>query len=246
MELIVLGSSSFGNGYILKASNNSSLIIEGGVKFSEVKKAMNFDISGIKGLIYTHSHLDHAKYVSEYVKAGIAVGATKGELEAKNIKNTTEAVELEYGSISHFGEFNVLPFPIVHDTPQPAGFLIKHTECGITLFVTDTHYIHNKFKGLNNIIIEANYDKNIMFKRVAENKLHQSVASRSRGSHMELQTTLGFLQANDLSNVTNIVLIHLSGGNSNAENFKDSVEKLTGKQTYIAEKGMTINFNKGL
>ena len=63
---------------------------------------------------------------------------------------------------------------------------------------------------------------------------------------MEINTTLNFLKANDLSKITNIVLTHLSDSNSNEAEFKTSVENLTGKLVYVAKKGMVINFNKGL
>jgi DNA/RNA-binding domain of Phe-tRNA-synthetase-like protein len=53
------------------------------------------------------------------------------------------------------------------------------------------------------------------------------------------------LKANNLSQVNNIVLIHLSDGNSDAEDFQKQVTELTGKTVYVADAGMIIdNFNK--
>jgi hypothetical protein len=46
MELRVLGSNSSGNGYIL-TNGVETLILECGIKFSEVKKSLNFNISTI-------------------------------------------------------------------------------------------------------------------------------------------------------------------------------------------------------
>nr|HRO18749.1 hypothetical protein [Ferruginibacter sp.] len=63
-------------------------------------------------------------------------------------------------------------------------------------------------------------------------------------SHMSLATCKGLLQANDLRQVNNIVLIHLSDGNSNAEKFKREVTELTGKMVHVAEAGMCIPFTK--
>lgn len=48
MRLIVLGSNSLGNCYILE-NKKEALIIEAGVPFQEVKKAMNYDIGKIVG-----------------------------------------------------------------------------------------------------------------------------------------------------------------------------------------------------
>jgi len=56
MELIVLGSSSKGNCYLLR-NGNEVLIIECGIKFSEIKKMLNFNIKKIAGCVVSHSHL---------------------------------------------------------------------------------------------------------------------------------------------------------------------------------------------
>lgn len=55
MLLKCLGSSSCGNCYLLKAENET-LIVECGIKFKEIQKAMNFNISHIVGCLVTHEH----------------------------------------------------------------------------------------------------------------------------------------------------------------------------------------------
>lgn len=49
-----------------------------------------------------------------------------------------------------------------------------------------------------------------------------------------------FLNVTDLSQVRDIVLLHLSNKNSNAAQFQEEIERLTGKPTYIADKGLKI------
>lgn len=58
MKLKVIGSGSSGNCYILE-SDNEALVIEAGLPFMEVKKALNFNIMKIKAVIITHIHSDH-------------------------------------------------------------------------------------------------------------------------------------------------------------------------------------------
>jgi phosphoribosyl 1,2-cyclic phosphodiesterase len=60
---------------------------------------------------------------------------------------------------------------------------------------------------------------------------------------MEIGTTAAMLEANDLSNVKNIVLIHLSSGNSNGPEFKNRIQRETGIPTYIAALGMKLQLN---
>ena len=55
MELKVLGSGSSGNCYILE-NDNEALIIEAGLPFMEVKKALNFNVMKIKAVLVSHTH----------------------------------------------------------------------------------------------------------------------------------------------------------------------------------------------
>ena len=52
-----------------------------------------------------------------------------------------------------------------------------------------------------------------------------------------------FLLANDLSEVHEIILIHLSGNNSNPEDFSWFISRETGKLTYVAKKGFEIDID---
>ena len=61
---------------------------------------------------------------------------------------------------------------------------------------------------------------------------------------MSYTNCINTLEANDITRVNNIVLIHLSEGNSNAEEFQLGVKAATGKNVHIAEPGLVINFNK--
>jgi len=44
--------------------------------------------------------------------------------------------------------------------------------------------------------------------------------------------------------VNNIVLIHLSDGNSDEAFFKDETERITGKNVTVARAGIVLDFNK--
>ena len=62
MKLVVLGSSSSGNCYVLDAGNEA-LILEAGIRLNEVKKVLGFNIRKVVGCLITHQHGDHAKYI---------------------------------------------------------------------------------------------------------------------------------------------------------------------------------------
>lgn len=238
MKLKIIGTGSKGNAYLLE-NEQEALLIECGVNISEIKKAVDFNISKIAGCIVTHEHGDHAKSIDDVMKAGINTYATEGTF-SKAAKNHRKNIIPQKGQFQ-VGNFKVMSFPTIHDVAEPCGFLINHKDCGTTLFLTDSVYCPFIFKGLNNIIIEANYDEEIIDEKLGGKKF---LRDRVLQSHMSIDTCLQFLQANDLTAVNNIVLIHLSDSNSHELDFAKNVNKMTGKNVHVANNGMEINFNK--
>lgn len=57
MKLKVLGSGSSGNSYIMTDDNDQHLIVECGIHASEIKKAIDFNLEKVAGVIVTHGHL---------------------------------------------------------------------------------------------------------------------------------------------------------------------------------------------
>ncbi|WP_179022027.1 MBL fold metallo-hydrolase [Winogradskyella forsetii] len=240
MKLKVINSGSKGNAYILQ-SQDEALLIECGVRISDIKNAFNFDFSKLVGCIVTHEHGDHAKSIKDLMHYGIDVHATEGTHAALQTSSNHRAKSFELHETFKLGNFKIMPFDIMHDAVEPCGFLIDHPECGKVLFITDLIFCAYTFPNLNNIIIEANYDE-----AIAKRKLNDMEFLRNRiiKNHMSLDTCVKTLKANDLSKVNNIVLIHLSDSNSDELMFKDTVAEATGKTVSVANAGLTIDFNK--
>ena len=242
MRLIILNSGSAGNCYILEGLTQS-LIIECGVSFKEIKQALDFNLDKVAGCLVSHEHLDHSRSAKELAVAGMNIFCSSGTWDAMNIWSH-RIKPMKSQRWYHIGEFKAMGFDVKHDAKEPFGFVINHPECGNVLFITDSYYVQYKFPNLNNIIVEANYCSEIVNQRLIDNNIHGMVRDRVIESHMSIKTCKELLMANDLSKVNNIVLIHLSDGNSNAEDFKRQVEQLTGKNVHIASKNMIINFGK--
>jgi phosphoribosyl 1,2-cyclic phosphodiesterase len=245
MKLHVLASGSHGNCYLLKG-NKETLIIECGVKLLEVKKVLEFDLSSVVGLIWSHCHSDHSAYINEYMLyTSIPAFASQGTIDSIEIKgnpyNTPRPVS--DGNEFKVGEFEIIPFDTIHEAKEPLGFLIRHPECGVVLFLTDTRYSEFRFDGLNQVLVEANYCEDIVEKKMMGDEMELQVLKKAY-EHMSIQTCKELLSANDLSRVNNVVLIHLSDYNSDEERFKKEVEDLTGKTVTVADRGVSIDFNK--
>jgi phosphoribosyl 1,2-cyclic phosphodiesterase len=127
------------------------------------------------------------------------------------------------------GTWSVLPFEVEHDVSEPVGYLLANQQGEKLLFATDTYFIRYKFKGLTKIMVECNYSKAILNENVAEGLIDKGRKKRLMRSHFSLENVKDFLQANDLSKVQEIWLLHLSDTNSDADLFKSEIQKLTGK-----------------
>lgn len=243
MKLSIIGTGSKGNSYIL-GNKDEALLIECGVNINDIKKALDFDYSKVVGAICTHEHMDHSKSIWDVMKLGINVYSSFGTLKSRFVDEQSRAKVIQSQQSFTVGNFNILPFDVMHDAAEPLGFLISHPDCGKVLFLTDTFYCKYTFTGLNNIIIEANYSKEVIDRKYGVNSGKEFLRNRILKSHFSLASCKDMLSANDLTKVNNIVLIHLSDSNSDEIQFQKEVAELTGKNVTVASNGMKFNFNK--
>lgn len=242
MKLIVIGSSSKGNAYALISASSEILLLEAGVKFKKVLKAIDYETSQVVGCLVSHEHGDHASQLSDYSKYGFPVGSNETVLEWKGVPTHLRKV-LEHHKTYSFGSFRVCPFNVKHDVPT-FGFLIRHPECGTILFATDCAYLPHKFPNLDHIIIEANYSDDILEDRILSGEESIYRKRRLLETHMELDYTIEGIRKCDPKRVKTITLIHLSSQNGNAKEFQRKVAGAFGIPTYVAKPGLVVNLDK--
>lgn len=234
----VLGSSSKGNCYILEGEKET-LLLECGLPFKEMLRGLEFKLDKVVGCLVTHEHKDHCKGINKALENVIDCYTSQGTIDALGIKSPF-LHSVEKNKIFKIGGFKVMPFDVHHDANEPFGYLVHHKEMGLMLFATDTYYLDYKFSSLNHILIECNYDKSIL----EESDLNESVKARIIKSHFEISNVKDFLKANDLSDVRNIILLHLSENNS-SDNFLEEIDQVSLNQNsvFIAEKGLEVNLD---
>lgn len=241
-----LGSSSSGNGYIIE-TEQEALMLECGIAMSQVKKSLNWNLSKITACLISHKHQDHSKHLPEVQKCGIRVMALDEVFDRLESRSFCTIIKPMHGY--KVGGFKVLAFDLNHAnndrTPCPClGFLIEHEEMGKLLFVTDTMMLKYKFPGVNHIMIEANYEDEILDYNIEQGITESWQKPRLLASHLEIRQTAKILQRAELSEVQNIILLHLSSRNSNPDLFRQIAQEATGKPVEIARPGLVVQLSK--
>lgn len=227
MDIKVIASGSSGNCYRV-SDGETSVLLDCGIPFKQIQKALNFELSSIDGVLVTHCHQDHVKGARELARIGVDVYTSKGTLMACTLAGGRfKAVKSM--DIFDVGTFTVMAFDVEHDAPEPLGFLLKsNVTSEKLLYFTDTYYLKYTFKGLNYIMGECNYSIKTLNK-----DLNPTLRDRILESHMSLEHFVEFLQANDLSQLKEIYLLHLSNDNSDEDLFKKTVQKIIGIEVYV-------------
>ena len=232
MNIHTLASGSSGNCYRI-SDGHTPLLIECGIRFSEIRKGCGFKLSEIAGCLITHEHGDHSKSAREIMRAGIELYASAGTIEALELQGHRLHVICAKKRFS-IGTWTILPFETEHDAVEPLGFLLASTAGEKLLYLTDSFYCRYKFAGLTHVMVECNYHLPILQENIEAGIVSPAQMSRIFRSHFSLDNLLAFLCNSDLSRVREIHLLHLSNDNSDPALFRSEVEKATGKPVYIA------------
>lgn len=236
MKMKVIGSGSSGNCYILD-SGKEILVIEAGIPFGQVKEAIDYQTERIVGVLSSHEHGDHRKYIDDYKEVCIPCLVGEKFFGCSLYFVTSKGI---YG----MGEFTVQPFPVPHDVPC-FGYVITHPDMGKLVFMTDAEYVKYTFPGVNHIMVEANYAQDILDENVGGGIIPESLRNRVMKSHTSLDTAKGIVMANKNPLLRNVVLLHLSSHNSDRKRFVSDVKEIAGEYCNVtaATKGMVVDFN---
>ena len=241
MKLKVLDSSSKGNCYLIE-SPTGSLLLECGLPWREIQKGLNFDLSNVVGCLVTHEHKDHSKAACDVMKCGIDAYMSAGTAKALSAYGLYYRLHVIGAGIQFkLRDFIIMPFDTEHDAYEPLGFLIQYHPTDFkTLFLTDSYYCKYKFSGLNAILIECNYIKEALDANIAAGLIDERMKPRLLKSHFSLEHVIQFLKANDLSQVREIILLHLSSQNSDAARMIKEIKEATGIMPKIAQPGLSV------
>lgn len=216
MKLKCIATGSSGNCYTLTSDSGETLILDCGIGIKEIKKGLNWNIRNVIGCIVSHVHSDHSNSVKDFENMGIPVYAP---------------YENEEPMAMGTGSFRVQSFDLTtldgkwtHTNADGSecpcyGFLISHNEMGKMIYVTDTELIKWRFKGINHILLGANYDKDLV-------DTDNPKANHVFRGHLEIGTACDFVKANNSDSLQNIIMCHLSSENADSDSFIEKMKKV--------------------
>ena len=114
------------------------------------------------------------------------------------------------GVCNKVGHFTVQTFKAPHNV-ENYGFLITTPTNERILFLTDTTGVPLRFKDINCIMIECNYDDETLLDNLANNDVSLSHPEW----HLGLEDCIRFCKANYSASLKQIILIHMSSTNIN-------------------------------
>lgn len=231
IDVKCLASGSTGNSYAVD-DGKSILLLEAGIRSNRILSGYADLLDRVAGCLVTHEHDDHSKGAVRLTESGIDVYASAGTLDAIRPAGFLRGYRfhtLRADKQTQLGSWIVLPWEAQHDTVEPLGFLLYSTVTRERLlFATDTFYIGPTFNQLNYIMVECNYDKKILDLNISDGTVPESLKTRLLQSHFSLDNVRTFLTANDLKEVRQIYLLHVSSQNGDKEAFRKDIEALTG------------------
>lgn len=245
MRLTVLASGSAGNGYVIEG-RTSALVIECGVRPEVAIQQTGITPSKVSGCLISHEHGDHAAYARRYARLGMSVFASVGTIKGAGLLDTPRVYALTPGRSAKVGEFVVYPFEVEHDAAEPLGFAIKHPELGTLVFMTDLRAV--PFSSAVNpsvIMIEANWSGDILDGRVRRGEEDIDRAARIKNTHLSIERACEFVRASDGPALKDVVLLHLSDRNSDADDFAARMRRAVRlASVHVARAGLSVELNK--
>ena len=184
-----LYSGSSGNCLFVE-TENTKILIDAGVSLKKIEKGLEHLYvlpSNLDAVIVTHEHTDHIQSLGNLSKKfDIPVFATSKTFDAmpKQTEKITDKNKYNINIDEKFsiGDIEILPFKIPHDAADPCGFTLYSNNKKISIATDVGHMTNDILKHIDGsefILLEANYDSNVLKYTKYPFKLKERIAGPS-------------------------------------------------------------------
>lgn len=236
-----LASGSKGNS-IYVGSQRTKLLIDAGLSAKATKERLsliNVDLGDIDAILITHEHTDHILGLKMLAyKMGIPVFAN-GET-AKGIVNCFQGSPkfkiFSTGETFEFGDMEIHPFSIQHDTLDPVAFTIKIDSLKLG-FCADLGFastlVQNQLRNCDYLYLEANHEPSMVHASARPMVYKQRVLSRT--GHLSNEACGQLLSEVAHPKLKHVHLAHLSSECNSKE------KALSVVQSHLIPKGIHVD-----
>jgi len=222
MKFSILGSGSSGNATFVESCDNRFLIDAGfsAKKIEERLDLLGIECSTLSAILITHEHGDHilgAGILSRKYKIPIYITQKSYEVAKKRLGKVDEHLIRYIDRTFYLSEHtHITPFEVMHDAVQTVGFNIQDRQESKLSIATDIGYATNVvkecFKNSDAIIIESNYDPEMLLTGPYPWDLKERV--KSKRGHFSNENAAKFIEAIHTKNLREIFLAHISKDNN--------------------------------
>lgn len=225
---ISFGSGSSGNSCYV-GTRQGGVIVDVGVRAETIVdslKRVGIGMDKVKGVLLTHDHTDHSKYVYTLLRTNkhLRLYCTSRVLNAllrrhnisKRVKDYHEPIYKEFEF--KIGDFTITPFDVPHDAADNAGY---HLQAGERHFViaTDmgkvTERADHYMRLANYLVIESNYDSDMLARGPYPEYLKARISTEH--GHLDNVDCATFLADAVAPHFSHVFLCHLSKDNNSPQ-----------------------------
>lgn len=215
-----LGSGSEGNGLLVEIGG-SRVLLDCGFRLKDVCARLariGVLAEQLDGILVTHEHDDHAGGIGPLArKFGIPVYLTHGTFAAlRDGRSRLPHVHLiDSHTAFAIGDIEVHPYPVPHDAREPVQYVFSDgvRRLGVLTDVgCSTPHIAETLSGLDALMLECNYDDDMLLNGPYPASLKQRIAGRH--GHLANAEAARLVSALDCSRLQHFVAAHLSQQNN--------------------------------
>lgn len=227
IRFMSFGSGSSGNCAFL-SDGTDGILVDAGVDPDHVERSLmhnGYSLSSVRGIILTHDHGDHVRYVyrlvreHRHIKVYCTPKAFNGIMRrhsiSRRLKDYFQAIYKEFPF--RIGAWEITAFEVSHDGSDNAGFFLANGDHRVAV-ATDmgciTDRVRHYMSLAHSIVIEANYDAAMLAAGRYPEFLKARIAAPN--GHLDNRVTgefvAGLLSGSD--RLRRVFLCHLSHDNN--------------------------------
>ena len=222
------GSGSSGNSCYL-GSKDGGLIVDVGVRAEDIERGLaanGVPMNHVKGILLTHDHADHVKYVyallrnNRHLKLFCTNRVLNGMLRRHSISKRIKEYHIPIFKEIPFKvlDFEITAFDVPHDGTDNMGFSVEFDSRRFVI-ATDLGEVTERARYYMSratyLMIEANYDAHMLRMGRYPEYLKARIAGGS--GHLDNLQTASFLSEIINPSLNHIFLCHLSQDNNNPQ-----------------------------